>query len=743
MKLRNPVVALATTAILALIWGGVAAYHRVGKSEREQSHLVSAGNLALGFEESVQAILNGSDWALNQLRNRYLQNREQGGDGISALSGEALPPVAFQLAFVDPTGILRYSSLSPGTAPVDVSDREHFRVHLDPTRDFLFVSRPVFGRVSGIWSVQLTKKIVDKAGNLAGVLILSVDRRHFTDLYERIDIGERGIIALVGQDRWMRARASKLAPLTDPYATAIDDRPYFAPEAPDTGFLRLKAQYDGEDRFGAYRKVQGYPLIVAVLYSHSEMMAPFLSSLRHLAWAAGIASALVVVAALSIAIGLEKREQSLQALRSGEMEMQRLKAMLADRKAARSQRRLSQAQRMARLGTMEFAGPREVGSGPAGQWKLCPHACDLLGHPAGDGDTVMPLNRALANLAAEDLAALLRALAGFPAAGLDVEFAVSGDGGTRYLNAVGSTDGEPFLMLQDVTARRNAEKQQEQIRARVEENSRMEALGTLAAGIAHEINTPAQFVSDNLSFLESGTATLLTIARCARAAIDRPESPPELKAAIVAADLDFLEAELPLASSQALTGMERISAIVRAVKEFCYPSTKQAKDFDLNGMVRSVVTVTRNSWKYVAELDTNLDPDLPPLTAIEGEINQVLVNLIVNAGQAIAELQSADLGRITVTTGFTETEILISVADTGIGIPAERHRKIFELFYTTKPPGTGTGQGLAVSSAIVRRHGGTIAVSSEPGAGARFEVRLPRVLAGDATVGGVEAVGAA
>lgn len=257
---------------------------------------------------------------------------------------------------------------------------------------------------------------------------------------------------------------------------------------------------------------------------------------------------------------------------------------------------------------------------------------------------------------------------------------------------------------------------------------KLEAIGRLAAGIAHEINTPAQFVSDNLYFvsetLDEGLATLerLLAVGDARAlgASDAVSVQPAL--------LDALR-ELPAAVEQARQGVARIIQIVSAMKDFGRPADDTMTQADLNRLVTSTVTVCRNEWKYVAELTTDLDPALPTVTCFVHEIGQVLMNLVVNAAHAIADTgagRDRPKGRITVTTRSCGDEVEIAVADTGTGIPEHARDRIFEPFYSTKEVGKGTGQGLAIArSIVVDKHRGRIGFRTEVGQGTTFTVRLP------------------
>ncbi|GAB4370704.1 MAG: hypothetical protein Kow0062_05620 [Acidobacteriota bacterium] len=269
------------------------------------------------------------------------------------------------------------------------------------------------------------------------------------------------------------------------------------------------------------------------------------------------------------------------------------------------------------------------------------------------------------------------------------------------------------------------------------QDERLRTFGQLAAGIAHEINTPAQFAGDNLRFLADAFADLqgfLDEARAVQAALERSDAghgPAErLRRAAEAADLDYLVEEIPRAIAQAREGLERIARIVLAVKELSHPTGREKQPADINRLIESTVTVCRNEWKYVARLELDLDPGLPQPSCHAEEISQVVLNLVVNAAHAIEERFGAERGPqglIRVSTSHPAQDVVeIRVADNGCGIPAEIRDQIWERFFTTKPKGRGTGQGLAIArSIIVERHGGELTFDSRPGEGTEFIVRLP------------------
>jgi PAS domain S-box len=284
-----------------------------------------------------------------------------------------------------------------------------------------------------------------------------------------------------------------------------------------------------------------------------------------------------------------------------------------------------------------------------------------------------------------------------------------------------------FLALkEDISERRILESQLRQAQ-------KLEGIGQLAAGIAHEINTPTQFVTDNLVFLKeswSEAKELIDKYRESFQAI-RSSLTADTVAAIEAAerdaDLEFIEAEIPKAVDQSLDGERRVAEIVRAMKEFSHPDSAEKVQVDLNECIRSTITVARNEWKYCAELVTKLDESLPPVMCHPGEINQVILNLIVNGAHAIREKnKNGEKGRITISTRSMGSVVEIGIADSGTGIPEEVQSRIFEPFFTTKDVGKGTGQGLALAhSAIVRKHQGKIWFDTEQGVGTTFFIHLP------------------
>jgi signal transduction histidine kinase len=284
--------------------------------------------------------------------------------------------------------------------------------------------------------------------------------------------------------------------------------------------------------------------------------------------------------------------------------------------------------------------------------------------------------------------------------------------------------------------RKQAEEDRKRMETQLRGAQKLESIGQLAAGIAHEINTPTQYIGDNVRFLQTSFndlnethEQLEKLLQAARDGTVTPEMAVETEARIQRADVDFLRAEIPRAIQQTLEGVERVAKIVQAMKDFSHPGTEEKTPVDLNKALETTLTVARNEWKYVAQIETDLDPNLPLVPCLPGEFNQVILNLIVNAAHAIASVAGAEgtkKGLITASTRVCGEWAEIRIRDTGCGIPEEIRHKVFDPFFTTKPVGKGTGQGLAIAhTAIVDRHQGTLTFESETGVGSVFIIRLP------------------
>jgi signal transduction histidine kinase/HAMP domain-containing protein len=263
---------------------------------------------------------------------------------------------------------------------------------------------------------------------------------------------------------------------------------------------------------------------------------------------------------------------------------------------------------------------------------------------------------------------------------------------------------------------------------------KLESVGRLAAGVAHEINTPVQFVSDNVQFVRTSLPDIATVISAYRSLQRTVQSGGDVESAArlaaeaeKTADIDYIMENAPPAIESSIDGLGRIATIVRSMKEFAHPDHGEKKFADLNQAIRSTLVIARNEYKYVAEIDTQFG-ELPAVPCYLGEINQVVLNLLVNASHAISDVvkDSGNLGKITVRTRIDGDTVEISIGDTGTGIPVTARDKVFDPFFTTKEVGKGTGQGLAIAhSVVVNKHGGTLHFETESGKGTTFFIRLP------------------
>ncbi len=300
------------------------------------------------------------------------------------------------------------------------------------------------------------------------------------------------------------------------------------------------------------------------------------------------------------------------------------------------------------------------------------------------------------------------------------------------VSMVRDSKNEPLYIIaqiQDVTERRSMEE-------KLQRGQKLESIGQLASGIAHEINTPTQYVGDNMRFLKNSFENINLVLAKNKQLLEScrthnlsADIVAEMENAIAEADIDFLVDEVPKAFSQALDGIERVRKIVESVKDFAHPGSTDMKATDINKAIESTITVASNEWKYVADIITEYDDELPPVPCLVGEFNQVILNMIVNASHAIADVignGAAGKGTIRISTRRSGDNAEITISDTGTGMSERIRKKIFDPFFTTKDVGKGTGQGLAIShNIIVEKHKGTIDVESKVGSGTRFTVTVP------------------
>lgn len=296
--------------------------------------------------------------------------------------------------------------------------------------------------------------------------------------------------------------------------------------------------------------------------------------------------------------------------------------------------------------------------------------------------------------------------------------------------------GRFVAIVRDITIRQQKENEREFLRARLLQEQKMASVGQLAAGIAHEINTPAQYLSSNIDFLDEAFSDISRLFSHFDLLLEAAKKQKISQQLITATDNSleevdwpYLKEEIPQAIGQSMDGVKQISSIVLAMKTFAHPGGTEKEPTDLNELLKTTLTVSRNEWKYSVDPLLQLDPLLPLVPCVANEIGQVFLNIFVNAAHSIAEKLGSNpdgqKGQLTISSKFEGNNAVIIVADSGCGISKDNLVKIFDPFFTTKEVGKGTGQGLTIAYDIVtNKHGGTLEVKSEEGVGTAFVITL-------------------
>jgi|GEM_PF-1130780 PAS domain S-box-containing protein len=314
-----------------------------------------------------------------------------------------------------------------------------------------------------------------------------------------------------------------------------------------------------------------------------------------------------------------------------------------------------------------------------------------------------------------------------------------------------------FGISRDITETKKLEEDRRELDLQLQLNSKLESIGRLAAGVAHEINTPTQYLAANIRFLDESFAVLARVFHAHRAFRDAIAAAPFATDPIVAtaltslaqadsdSDLPYLLGEIPVTLKQSLDGLDHVARIVRSLKEFSHPSSNAKVSVDLGKIAENAITVSRHEWKYVAEICTEFSAESRPVPCIADQVGQVILNLVINAAHAIGDTlkeRNRERGLITVRTRSTDTHAIVEIQDDGTGIPDHVRAHLFEPFFTTKPVGKGTGQGLALVRTIVEtNHQGLIDLETTVGSGSLFRLSFPYEAAPDAAAPAIELPG--
>lgn len=631
--------------LLCVIWIGL--YFKIN-SERQadiDSAIKDTANFARAFEEHTLRTIKSADQAALFLKYQY----EKEGHSINipqyVSEGRFARQPFVLLSVTDENGDLAASSQVP-FVPSNLKDREHFRVHKDVDSGQLFVSKPVLGRSSGKWSIQMTRRINKPNGSFGGMANVSVDPFYFTEFYKQVDLGKNSSIALIGRDGIIRARQSNN---NAEFGRDMSDSVLMEKLAEgNVGYYISTSAVDGVKRIYNYRALSDYPLVVLVGVEEEAVLRIFnqrIISYYLLAVAVTVVIIIFVVMLLNVISRQKRAEEALKESRDD------LEAKVE-------------------LRTEELIAMN---------------------------DRLQCSNRELEGVIAERQQAEMNL-----------------EHNNQQLE--------------------KAYDELKEAQSQIVHQEKMASIGQLAAGIAHEINNPLAFIISNLESLRAYTlrnGQFVTMQEETVTALMKAQAEGNINeesAAIVNAlkkakrslKIDYIIRDTEDLIKETLDGASRVKNIVQDLKGFARVESEN-KLANINDGIESTINIIWNELKYKATLIKEFG-DLPLINCNQGQLNQVFMNLIVNAVQAI-DIQ----GEIRIKTRFMENYIVISISDTGSGIPSEILHRIFEPFFTTKEIGKGTGLGLSVTYDIIKKHHGDIRVESQVGKGTTFTIRIPVV----------------
>lgn len=584
--------------LLAFFWMGL--YYKI-QAEKEleiDNAYKQSANLVRTIEEHTLRTIKGVDQKLIFLKFQY--EKEGASIDIPQYIREGMLDIQplVLLSVINENGDLVVSSQVP-FVPSNMNDREHFLVHKFDEAQGLFISKPVLGRSSGRWAIQLTRRINKPDGSFGGVAVASVDPYYFAEFYKQVDLGDNSVISLVGHDDGIiRVRESNSNLMI---GSNVQDSPLMHQllDSP-VGNFTTASPIDGDVRIYSYRALREYPLVVMVGMDEKAVLYDLHRRIADYYRAGGLFTA-VVIAFISLLLHISARRKSY------EEELREARDSLENEVQRRTQELIRQ--------------------------------------------------------------------------------------------------------------------------------EKMAGIGQLAAGVAHEINNPLGFISINIETLGQYFAVMGNVlgqyrGLCTKlSALDSQPIKGELEQindSEQKQDLDYILGDFPALLEDTVQGLERISKIVKGMRFFSRSSQRQDfEEYDLSEGLESTLLVAQNEYKHCAKLEKNVG-FIPHIEAIGGKINQVLLNLIINAAQAIKAKECDETGVIIITTWYDADSVYCSVEDNGVGIAEQNLAHIFDPFFTTKPAGQGTGMGLSISyDIIVNKHKGKITVDSSEGKGAKFTIKLP------------------
>jgi signal transduction histidine kinase len=681
---------LIAVFLLLVIWSTAFGVIKVKEADASHAAAASTSVLLSAYEALAVRALTQIDQTLNLVK--YWPQRTAGRTLAELKTKGLLPPdLIFTVSIADVNGNIVDTTHPSGKQ--NIGGQDIFFKQRDS--DVFFIGHLPRGPTRDD-KLQFSRRLTAPDGAFDGAVIVSVEAAYFVSGYDPSKLGERGVLSMIGTDGISEVRRTgdgMFSGESIDYAAAIQD-----PDAIAADATVSISSWDHVRRWTGARELYGFPLAVLVGLSVDEQMAPAHRQTRvYMEWAA-LASCLVVV--LTTLLG----RMSWQLGQSREM----FKLMAESTKAIPFTLDLAR-------GCFTYIGAVGIADSgiPEPEWKAL-----------GALDVVIPrkTNQKIRQHFDECDSGPFEFVTSLSLRN-DHRTEVRWTGTCERVAKAKVLRG---LML-DVTELRRLGRE-------LAAAQKLESVGRLAAGIAHEINTPVQFVTDNVQFVRTSLTDVTTVIHAYRDLKLAAESAGDVTAAAQlagnaekAADLDFILENVPQALDSSIEGLRRIATIVRSMKEFAHPDQAHKAFADLNEAIRSTLIIAHNEYKHVAELDAQYG-ELPPIPCYLGEINQVVLNLLVNASHAISDVvkDTGRLGALSVRTRQVGNEVEISISDSGTGIPESARDKIFDPFFTTKEVGKGTGQGLAIAhSVIVKKHGGTLRLETECGKGTTFFIRLP------------------
>jgi len=671
-SLRASPVVLVVLAI-SLIWISITAHLYQERLESERAAADTTGNLARGFGENVERTIEGVDQVMKVLRNAYAVDPAAFDLTRLVPGNEILNAVTLQIAATDRHGMMTASNL-PNATLVDLSDREHIKAQLDTNADELYISIPVFGRVSKQWSLQFTRKMFAQDGSLAGVLIISLDPYYLSRFYGTLEIGKGSITLLGIGDGIVRAHGP--ATPNDIGRTASDfvmqrirgDKP--------SGTFEYTSQLDGVDRIFSYRRLDDHGMAVMVGLAREEVFAQFNADLRTYL-AVGLSVTLLVALVGAALVRQRRRLVTSQAQLTATLENIDQGILMIDHDG-RTPVINRRAVELLNLPTELLHGDLR-------------HR-DILNWQAANGEFGQAEDNDF------DVDAVIRGVLTEPL------YVRSRPNGTILeVRTKPMEDGGAVRTFTDVTSRRHAEQDLQRAQERLGRAERMEAIGQLTGGVAHDFNNLLAVVVSNLDMLTEET--------------EEGSEPRHM---------------VTVALGAALHG----AALVRQLLAFARRLPLEPRTIDLNQLTTDMVSLLSRTLGEAITVTLRKDPRLWPIVADPSQLENAILNLAINARDAMPDGGALRLETSCVTLSaesITELpdaspgdHVVLSVTDTGTGMPPEVLARAFDPFFTTKTDGKGTGLGLSMVYGFTRQSGGHVRIESAPGIGTMVRLYLPR-----------------